>query len=392
MDLKITDSSITLDSETGLYWLDIGQESAGFESIYYYMDGVERAFGNRIQRLFDNIGSFHFSQTSFFKKTSKVPTLRGSIIGISDFLDYSIVRWYSKRTNTWQTFFVQDGKISSFCVGDDEFVIFLYRDIYGKFHYATDFNDKNFTFSLQGNQLILKNILFDTEIYTWFISPKYRDMIVNSVNTLGNHAGIADIFIFPNLSYGNCHLLYRDFLKSLHLKRIPLTKDSFVVLKIEEETEDFFPVLKVGLYHFQGVGEEINLEDIRKLFLSYLPEYCLVSVIDNPEIEKWFSKIKRVSSLEIGSLDGLLETSATIGEYNKKGKKSWDNFLQIQYNYYILKTSLHKIDELLSTLPESDSQYELLRQRNLINKASIEAILPKYELFLSSFKSYKKEE
>ena len=201
MDLKITDSSITLDSETGLYWLDIGQESAGFESIYYYTDGVERAFGNRIQRLFDNIGSFHFSQTSFFKKTSKVPTLRGSIIGISDFLDYSIVRWYSKRTNTWQTFFVQDGKISSFCVGDDEFVIFLYRDIYGKFHYATDFNDKNFTFSLQGNQLILKNILFDTEIYTWFISPKYRDMIVNSVNTLGNHAGIADIFIFPNLSY-----------------------------------------------------------------------------------------------------------------------------------------------------------------------------------------------
>lgn len=134
------------------------------------------------------------------------------------------------------------------------------------------------------------------------------------------------------------------------------------------------------------------MEDIRKLFLSYLPEYCLVSVIDNPEIEKWFSKIKRVSSLEIGSLDGLLETSATIGEYNKKGKKSWDNFLQIQYNYYILKTSLHKIDELLSTLPESDSQYELLRQRNLINKASIEAILPKYELFLSSFKSYKKEE
>lgn len=99
-----------------------------------------------------------------------------------------------------------------------------------------------------------------------------------------------------------------------------------------------------------------------------------------------------MSSLEIGSMDGLLETSTTIGEYNKEGKKSWDNFLQIQYNYYILKTNLRKIDELLSNLPESDPQYELLRQRNLINKASIEVVLPKYEAFLNAFKSYKKEE
>lgn len=93
-----------------------------------------------------------------------------------------------------------------------------------------------------------------------------------------------------------------------------------------------------------------------------------------------------MSSLEIGSMDGLFEAPTAIGEYNKEGKKSWDNFLQIQHNYYSLKTNLCKIDVLLSTLSESDPQYELLRQRNLINKASIEAVLPKYEIFLNVLK------
>lgn len=71
MDLKITDSSITLDSETGLYWLDIGQESSGFESIYYNMDGVERIFGNQMRILLEGVDiSYSF---------------KDSIIGVSDF-------------------------------------------------------------------------------------------------------------------------------------------------------------------------------------------------------------------------------------------------------------------------------------------------------------------
>ncbi len=78
-----------------------------------------------------------------------------------------------------------------------------------------------------------------------------------------------------------------------------MVKDSYILLKIQEEAQNFFPVMKITLHLYQDSSEKMDLSQVQQLLLSYLPKYCLISVINHPEIEKAFNKIEKVSSLEI---------------------------------------------------------------------------------------------
>jgi len=376
MDLTIKDSSIARDSKTGLYWLNIGRESAGFESIYFNINWVERIFWDWIRELFDDIYKFHYAEDS--------------IIGMSHFFWYSIVRWYLRSSGEWKTFFFREGKLSSFQIGESYkyvFYVFIYWNVHGEFHYETDFHNKNFSFVVSDWRLRLRNILFETEIYSWLVPViknkkiPYRDIGTDFCDN------IADIFIFSDTHSHYRHEKFQELMELLHWKRLPMGKDSYIVLKIQEEAQNFFPVMKITLHLYQDSSEKMDLSQVQQLLLSYLPKYCLTSVINHPEIEKAFNKIEKVSSLEIWGLEGLINSPKSIDEYSEESQESWENLLQIQYNYYVLKTNIRKINEIIESLSESDPQYELLRERNLVNKSSIEAVLPKYEAMLTMLKN-----
>lgn len=170
------------------------------------------------------------------------------IIGISDIFDYSIIRLF--RAKKWHTFFISVGRFYSFKIKSETYILFLYRDTYGKEKYYSDFTDSNFIFVFTHQELILINSIFDTTVYSWKIPIKENLEIYYKTVDVKGMVSTVDLFIFSDFTSQNTHSEYADFLKPLHLIRIPITNDSYIVLEIEEKGEDFFPTLKIALYLF----------------------------------------------------------------------------------------------------------------------------------------------
>ncbi len=374
MDIEKT--SISFDEKIWMYKIDYWFYTKYFDCfiLYYIEDGIRKVFWENTDNVFFDenfdLSNYAVWLTKFYDKT---------IVCLIDLDDFS-TRYYIVKSCYFFDFTIKGKKYLFFFYIDEKWCDKLYHncdlwDIEIVFD-AKKFMDIRTKFEININNKVLGVSILYKIIY--LNQNKINENIIE--NTYLN-LSIADLFFFEDDFYAlKLDLTLFELLNNKVFK----VWNHYVKIIANKYEDDFFPRYRIGFYTDINYCNDINLNDMKKIFLCFFPKQYLTYIIDNKNINTQFNNyFLNVNTIDFEDIDLDFEVPSSIFEFDQDFTNFQINYNKLKYTYYNLKNTLNLINNNEIEWQEN-SFIQASKIRLSMNKQSLEIMINKYEEMLKA--------
>lgn len=368
---KDWDTAISFDEKQKMYHIEMWIYSHFADSIYYNFKNIKRIFWD-----------FSNKKDDF--------SIEDLIISKSEFLSFVELLIFDLKTNNKYTLISKDYFLSNFIIKWQKYFILIYLDIDSEIKYITDFKEKDFEIIIEKNNLKIFNSVFKTEVLSqnFELSDKqktkniWKEIInINNISSIS----ICDFYLFDDIIWNTDFDNYKKLFIFLNGKKINIKNDEFIVFCVTDINNPLFPALKIEMKYIWKESN-IDLSNLQKIFYAFYYKFYLALIIKNKNIEDFFIKMPNISEIDfINWIDKFSFENQDIYSFDEKSISFFNSFNYLKYLLYILNGNLLKIDSITQEIDDSNPHYNLLKQRNIINK---EALVKNISYFENVFKKY----
>jgi len=365
---KQIQSSIIKDEKLELYRIKLPWICRYFESIIFSYNWLQKAYW-KLSEKFKNIN------------------LDNKLIWVTVFNNYYIICFIDLNNLNSKYFFVKSFDMFEIRLDSKKYSIFIYKTFDEQIWYFCDYDWNEYIFEISEKFFVVKNAMFDTEVFYQllelnnFIKNKEIKLLKTKTNDL---LDIADFYIFDDYFIKSDNENFDDFYKfiwNINNKVIQIHTDLNIKIKVIKYDDLYYPKIKINLSIFSKDIEKFELKDFRKLLLSFFSENISCYIINNKNINNYFSEyIHDFTNIKFDELDLDFHIPNNIYKSDKLFEKFKLDLLKLRYNLLLLKDSYNLKDIKIN----HNSEYtKLLNNRLNMNKKSLETTIFNYEKKLS---------
>ena len=367
---KQIESSIHFDEKTWLYCVKLPWIKRHFEQVLYNFQGTQKLY---------NIDE---------KNIERWIQLNNTLLWITRIFNYYVICFLSLDTLKSRYYFVETFHLSSFKLSRDDKNIFVYKNYNWEVSYKIDSLPREFSSSLVGNDCIVKNDIFNTELFKIDISKIQNfelKKIKKSQNNQKNiYQDIADFYIYDDFFIKNNSKVYDDFLQFFlsEFSSIYSSEYQYVVKKYDV---GFYPLLKINLKIIQWKNVDFSCSDFRKLLFCFFSESIVWNYTDQNKISEYFSEnIIDISDMEIKKLTSKIQLPKNIFLADESFHNIRVDILKLRHNLFILKENHQMITEFKKINSENES-VQLSVIKGQIKNENLEKTIIVYEWYLKKY-------
>lgn len=361
------DSSIVMNQDLWLYKITLPWIKRYFESIYYSYDGFNKDFWHLVNKFF---------------RTNKID-LHNKLVWITRFNNSYIICFIDLITFESKYFFSKSFDIFEINLEWKIYNIFIYEDLKNKIHQYSEYSGADYNFSVNDKLFIVKNAKFNTEVlYELFkLDNTLEDKEIKILDDeVDNFLDIADIFIFDDYFIETNNEHFENFYKlfeTFNNKVLKINFDLYIKVNITKYTEKYYPKLKINFSILTENKDEFKIDIFRDLLLSFFPENSSCYLINNKNIENYFSnEFNDFTNLEFDKLKLNFKLPDSIYSSDKLYEKFKLDILKLRYNFFLLK-EVYKVKN--NKVIENCVYLKLFNNRVDLNKENLKLTIIKYE-------------
>lgn len=208
INTKTIKSSVVKDEKTWLFCLKLPWILRYFEDIIYFYDNIIKSYWKK-----------YFVWKNIF--------LKDTLLWFSSFYWYKIVCIIDLKSLESKYFFVQIFDFINFVLEEIEYYAFIYKDFNWIIWYYSDLNNQNYIINIEKNSFVVKNSIFQTEVYNYnikdIVNYKLEKTKIYAKNEIKDYLSIADFYIFDDFFIkSSWYEKFYEFLKLFEDKHIKI--------------------------------------------------------------------------------------------------------------------------------------------------------------------------
>ncbi len=369
------ESNITYMTDIQMYKQDIWFYSKYFDFLLYNNNGIQKSFGK--------IPDFISIDTNL--------QIKNISIWITNFLNYNIVCIQNLKTFEDKYYVVQSARFFSFKIKNQNFYIFVYRNLKWKINFVTNLNLKDFDIICSETEFIIKNKLFDSQIFQQKLNLSKLALELNKTGTIRGYIDAIDIYFFPDLFKKD--IICRDIYNLLKWLEGYLLEWNFL-LKINKYKDKRYPLWKINIRIKKSKIDIVELRNILTLFYAYYPNQYLIYAINNSNIIQQLKNFEMIMKLNIDSIVTNFEFPQNIMYYDGWFIEFQQDIMKLKYGFYIAKENYNILDSM-SNIKSDNPHFQAAQSRINTNKKSLSKVIEKYkktfQKLLSNLEDYYKQ-
>ena len=358
------ESSIIKNKDLWLYEIKLPWIKRYFESIYYSFEWSNKVYWGLVNK-FKNLD------------------LCNKLVWITKFNNNYIICFIDLKNLESKYIFTKSFDIIDYDLEGSNYFTFIYKDFKNKIRYFTNYRWKDYSFDIIKNKFIVKNAIFDTEVFSNLFLLD-NELIDNKIKVLEiqnkQYLDIVDFFIFDDYFIKSSNKNFDDFcdfLKYINNRDIEINSNLYIKIHIIKYEDLYHPKIKINLSVIYNNLDYLNLDELRKLLLSFFTENISCYIINNKILEKYFwNYINDFTNLEFDNLD----LNFSLPEDIYSSDILFENFkldlLKLRYNLFLLKESYKLKDK---KLVGNNEYIKTVNSRLSLNKWSLEKSIVNYE-------------
>lgn len=373
------ESSIQYDEDLNLYSVKLAWIQRKFEAVFYSYKNIQKSYLKNIDQ-------------ELIEQNFKI---ENTIIGITKAFDYYIVCFISLDTLESNYYFLESFELFNFNIWPESYYGFVYKNTDWEVLYKTNFKkNKQFEISIIKGEFLVKNIIFNTEIYNKNISHITQNNNIENNSQVkaekidqNKYVDIADIFVYNDLFINNNsdnYLNYYSFLEKIQDK---INKNKKIAYKINifKYTDTYSPIFKINLQVEKDCIAKFKNSDIMKLLLCFFTESMTWYFIDIKEVKNFLSEnILDITDIDIEEIITNFELPENILSTDINYKKIQVNLLKLRHNLFFLKENYALIEKLEDDNLKNEN-IDVSKLRINLDKQTLNHTIKIYEENLNNF-------
>lgn len=372
------ESSIQYEEDLNLYSVKLAWIQRKFEAVFYSYKNIQKTYLKNIDK----------------KLIAQNFQIDNTIIGITKAFDYYIVCFISLDTLESNYYFVENFELFNFNILTENYYGFVYKNIDWEVLYKTNFKkNKQFKISLISDSFLVKNTIFNTEIYNKKISYIIQsNNIENSslekyIKEEEKYVDIADFFVYNDLFLkinNENYVEYYKFLEKIQDK-ISITQEIGYKINIFKYTDKYSPIFKVNLQVNTNFIAKFKNSNIMKILLSFFTESMTWYFINIKEVKSFLSNnILDITDIDIKKINTNFIIPENILTTDIKYKNIQENLLELRHNLFYLKENYRLIEKMEDCNLRNDN-IDISKLRINLDKQTLNHTIKIYEENLNNF-------
>ena len=370
------ESLISFDDNLKLYKVELPWIIRYFEDVFY---------------------SFEWKNKKYFKDKNinlfgDLFSINNILLWITRFYNYYVVCFIFLDNLESEYYFLEEFNFINYNLGPYKYYVLIYKNYNWIVSYKTDLINWDFESSLNNNNFIVKNNIFNTVVFKKDISDinknhSYSHIKLQSEKNL-KFINISTFYLYDDLFVNNIDENFNNFngfCKKFDSRIIANDNWIFYKFNIIKYDNLNYPLFKIDLHINSEKLSNFSCFEFRKLILSFFSESLLWYILDNNVISNYFSKyITDVTNLKINNVSLKFKLPENIFIADRNYNKIKKNILKFRYNLFVLKELYKKISNF-EKLDMNNYNIDLIKNRGELELDNLIKIISLYEEKLENF-------